>query len=66
MLVEIPDAIIEEYRVVDAAFSGRATEGMKTVPEIEKTLENAHRLLSDVSDKVNSLIVRQIRKERGV
>lgn len=65
MLVEIPEELVEGYRIVEAVFSGRATEGLKTVPEIEKTLQNAHRILADVSDKVNSLIVRQIVKERG-
>lgn len=65
MNLDLPDPLVEKFRIVDAAFSGRSIAGEKSMQNVRKTIEEAHRILFEASDEVATLIVREIAKKRG-
>lgn len=64
MKIEIPDEIIDDVRLIDAANSGRATENVRNPEEFRKTFEELHRLEASVADRVLSVIWRAVRAKR--
>jgi len=64
MLVEIPDAYVEELNRIDAVISGRATKDIRNVKEYRDMIHEAHMLTADVQDKIASHVLRVIQEKR--
>lgn len=64
MRIEIPDEIIDDVLAIDAVTSGRATAHCKTTQEFQETVDECHRIQASVSDKLISIVLRELVKSR--